>query len=660
MVSARIDEDLTMAKFGDPGFPDETGELGEELRLVLGIAARKVLEGVDDAAFLEWARDAIPNLAPAMLVDVPPQELDREAFWIGVSIWNAAPSLANHYQPSPVPKPGRNDACPCGSGMKYKRCCQRLRPVPDFPALVFWPVIAEVCSKTEVDRMIADPGFPVDGIGLMAECFFENGDYLQVIRMLEPPLTGGAERIKTEHAHWIDMLCDAYDEQYRTPRKKLALLDKMTKHRLKFVQGEAWQRLCSIRIDEDDFGGAHEAFAAAMRAQPDNPLLPILELTLLGSLGEIDQARRRARFWLQKWEGHEDELPELIATLRRAVSDPMSALQLSIARATGDDRIERLERWLSASLERSAIGWGTEACGKLDVHGDDSEKTTWTDLEAVTLMPPPALGAALQAWRAAAEIGKPFATSLDPMDYDSPWDDADEDAWLTALELHPEAIDHLDILDDLVLMLREHPLAGSVYGIDDMIPPLLLRARRIVEASPIGEGRILPWGFMENRPGLRLLTQLVLYYQVNGALSEAVELSQWLLELNPEDNQGLRAMLINHYLQAGNYADALELAQRYTRDFLVDVTYGRVLALFALGRREEADTALGKAVDRSPLVAQYLGRARVVRPEFHDAGISVGGPDEAWLYRDEMRDTWNDTKGAMPWLKQTARNRERL
>lgn len=22
------------------------------------------------------------------------------------------------------PKPGRNDPCPCGSGKKYKRCCQ--------------------------------------------------------------------------------------------------------------------------------------------------------------------------------------------------------------------------------------------------------------------------------------------------------------------------------------------------------------------------------------------------------------------------------------------------------------------------------------------------------------------------------------------------------
>lgn len=41
---------------------------------------------------------------------------------------------AKYYDASPVssrrtirkwaiPKPGRNDPCPCGSGKKYKRCC---------------------------------------------------------------------------------------------------------------------------------------------------------------------------------------------------------------------------------------------------------------------------------------------------------------------------------------------------------------------------------------------------------------------------------------------------------------------------------------------------------------------------------------------------------
>jgi hypothetical protein len=58
-------------------------------------------------------------------------------------------------------------------------------------------------------------------------------------------------------------------------------------------------------------------------------------------------------------------------------------------------------------------------------------------------------------------------------------------------------------------------------------------------------------------------------------------------------------------------------------------------------------------------VAQYLARARVARPEFPGPGIFVGGPDEASLYRDEMRATWNNTRGAMHWLKQTAGNMDR-
>ena len=355
--------------------------------------------------------------------------------------------------------------------------------------------------------------------------------------------------------------------------------------------------------------------------------------------------------------GHEDELPGLVAALRKAVADPQFALQLSLARAAGDDRVERLQQWLASSLERPAIGWGTEACGKLDIYGDDSEKPAWAEREAVTLEPPPELDAALRAWRDATEIDKPFATSLDPMTRDSLWDDADEDAWLTALESHPEAIDHLDILDDLVLLLHEHPMAGSVYGIDDMIPPLLRRARLILELTPIGDDRILPWGFLENRPGLRLLTQLVLYLEDAGEEAEFIALTKWFLELNPEDNQGFRSNLINRYLQNGDYADALELAQRYARDMLVDVTYGRALALFALGRREEADAALGEAADRSPLVAEHLLRARVPRPELHGPGITVGGPDEAWLYRDEMRAVWINVKGAMSWLKKIAGSR---
>jgi hypothetical protein len=58
-------------------------------------------------------------------------------------------------------------------------------------------------------------------------------------------------------------------------------------------------------------------------------------------------------------------------------------------------------------------------------------------------------------------------------------------------------------------------------------------------------------------------------------------------------------------------------------------------------------------------VAEYLGRSRVPRPELHGPGITLGGSDEAWLYRDEMRATWKITRGALNWLKQTFKNRSR-
>jgi hypothetical protein len=41
-------------------------------------------------------------------------------------------------KPQPVrvpPKPGRNEPCPCGSNLKFKRCCANNPAIPDFQAL---------------------------------------------------------------------------------------------------------------------------------------------------------------------------------------------------------------------------------------------------------------------------------------------------------------------------------------------------------------------------------------------------------------------------------------------------------------------------------------------------------------------------------------------
>ncbi len=62
-----------------------------------------------------------------------PRELSLEvlrtlAFALGRAIWNAMPLPGNGFRPNPLPEPGRNSPCPCGSGRRYEQCCAR-RPL---------------------------------------------------------------------------------------------------------------------------------------------------------------------------------------------------------------------------------------------------------------------------------------------------------------------------------------------------------------------------------------------------------------------------------------------------------------------------------------------------------------------------------------------------
>jgi len=90
---------------------------------------------------------------------------------------------------------------------------------------------------------------------------------------------------------------------------------------------------------------------------------------------------------------------------------------------------------------------------------------------------------------------------------------------------------------------------------------------------------------------------------------------------------------------------------------LAETQYGRILALYRTGELRKAEQALHSALEQLPKVAEYLIKARVAQPELSDFGIQFGGDDQAWFYRDEMRETWKKTSGCLEWLKKTTKNR---
>ncbi len=104
-------------------------------------------------------------------------------------------------------------------------------------------------------------------------------------------------------------------------------------------------------------------------------------------------------------------------------------------------------------------------------------------------------------------------------------------------------------------------------------------------------------------------------------------------------------------LQREEQQAALELAERYPDDMHPELPFGRVLALLRLGRKKEARQALAEAHERLPKVLPVLRRKSVRKPELLPGMVSIGGEDQAWLYREHHRALWENTPGALEWLK---------
>ena len=158
---------------------------------------------------------------------------------------------------------------------------------------------------------------------------------------------------------------------------------------------------------------------------------------------------------------------------------------------------------------------------------------------------------------------------------------------------------------------------------------------------------------MENRPALRVMGFLIsTMVELDDSQTE-LEMMEWILRLNPNDNQGFRGGLINTYLRLNRDNDVIALCKRYPEDFLVSLVYGHALALFRLGEHKKANHSLTEAIKQCPKVAKAITRRSMKEPKSLQPGVcSYGGDDEAWYYREEALDVWQQTPGAMAWIKQ--------
>lgn len=581
----------------------------ETMELLCYSVARQLLSGIDFATFRTRMVDMVA--LPLDALGIPKEERHPEllqafATLIALEFWNTTPLPENRFRPRKIAKPQRNDTCLCGSSRKFKQCCGKAEaPELGITEQVMLGQVLRNLPKKTLKTLPLD-GLHPEALGIVASDWLDQGNDKEAIALLERFFQGLPELdARAEHA--ADVLLNAYSEA-RSPRKKQNFIDALKAAPDKALRSTGWQRQAAMLSDRDNSTAAWEAFREAQRLTPNNPALSHLELLLLVADGRHDEAKSRAQFWAARLARDPDyDHSDLIALLH----------DLADGSDAGTLRTLKHTRSPQATLAEIVAGWPMPACEYKLAHGE-----------------------VLQA--------KPALNELE-----SHWMDLREDfdslAWLDFLARSPLLGQSFRILRDCIEILSMLP--DAMPGSNEALTRQLLERAETLRLAVLGKlkalNRELPWGFLDNRP---LLT-LAGYYADDFAASrpeETLNLLRWMVNVaNPNDNQGLRETLIHRLIESGDAAEAVTLAERYPDDF-ASTQYGHALALFSAGRSTEAETVLRTAVEAYPKVWKMLHAAKPKQPRMTGYGITVGGDDEAWLYRDMHVDLWRST-GALRW-----------
>jgi SEC-C motif len=594
------------------------------------------MHAVDGIEFLAWVQRVLPDYATAdSPVSEDPSLARTLAFAWARAVWNGLPLNAAGSKPVAMLDPADDDECLCGSERKFADCCLHMPQIPPLTSSVLWPYVLANIQPAEREALLAGTRVPRTSLIEFAAYLLDHDRRGEVIAALEPRLATPERYYDEETAILLDLLCEAYGMSEKGARRKLKLLHMTTQKAPRSpLRSEAWQRLATIYMDRRENESAWSAFHQAQQDHPHAEALSVLEVELLVAERRIEEAKHRATFWAAALKrGGTPAGDSRLEFLHRVAADPVTTLGEAAINIDGAG--QQLREWL-----QSVAGRATPLYELAPSDGN------------FELTPPPMVVAAEREWHEVFPLEKPFSVQDQPFDAHDVWDAGTESCWGGFLRSHPECFDSLDILDDLATAIARHPQAEAP-GLDDLLlGPVLARNETIIaNACPNITETAVPWVIAGNRPALRGLVRTFQWRLARNERNTALLTGERLLELNRDDNHGLRFMLMNEYLRDGEDAKALALAEQYPHDLAPETRFGAVLALVRMQRMPEAERALHTAHSDLPKTAQYLLPARIRRPKLQQGTIEVGGDDQAWFYRDEMRSVWQQTPGALEWLR---------
>jgi tetratricopeptide (TPR) repeat protein len=162
------------------------------------------------------------------------------------------------------------------------------------------------------------------------------------------------------------------------------------------------------------------------------------------------------------------------------------------------------------------------------------------------------------------------------------------------------------------------------------------------------------WGFLETRPYMRARHGLALTLLELGEEGAAIEHFRAMLKLNPNDNQGIRYLLLASLLRRDDISAVKKLLAEYPDEWSAYWLYTRALVAFRDGKASTTATLklLKDARSANEHVPPILAGTTPLTSS-RSGYVTVGGADEASNYVRECGAAWERTPGAIGWLAAT-------
>jgi tetratricopeptide (TPR) repeat protein len=124
----------------------------------------------------------------------------------------------------------------------------------------------------------------------------------------------------------------------------------------------------------------------------------------------------------------------------------------------------------------------------------------------------------------------------------------------------------------------------------------------------------LPWGILENRPFLRACQTYGLECQNHKDYATAIKVFSENLTLNPDDNQGIRYLLLEVFFAMKDYQQARQFIDKHPDDYSIDFRFGAVVLDILEGNVEQADKDLKEAVEVNKFFVDEVVKQKHIPP----------------------------------------------